>query len=211
MDVSATTWTNRPSGAEQSIAALLIATAFPSPGPGSPTSRCSTSPTRPPTTGTRTPASPSAMFEREFAAYLGVAPRRRRAALHLGAAPRHAGPRHRPGRRGDRARVHLGGHRRAARLRRRDPGVRRHRPATRGASSADSLEQLHHAADQGDRHRRPLRRRSRHGRASRAVAAATGLPDHRGRRAGHRLDAGRAARPARSATSPSSASTAPRR
>ena len=67
------------------------------------------------------------MFEREFAAELGVAPRRRRAALHVGAAPRHPGARHRPGRRGHRARVDLGGHRRAAGLRRRDPGLRRHR------------------------------------------------------------------------------------
>ena len=95
----------------------------------------------------------------------------------------------------------MGGHRRTPRVRRRDPGLRRYRPATRGASSAESVERCLTPRTKADRHGRPLRRHPRHGRVA-GGRRRPARPDHRGRRAGHRLDAGTGAgRPARSATS----------
>ena len=56
--------------------------------------------------------------------------------------------------------------------------------------SADSVERCITPADQGHRHRRPLRRRARHGRDRRRRRGERHA-DHRGRRAGHRLDVAR--------------------
>ena len=116
-------------------------------------------------------------FEHESAAFLGVPARHRCRERHGRARPLARGAGHRPRRRGDLSRVHVLRDRRGDRTRRRDARVRGHRPRhpeprSRGRRGA------HHAADEGDHARAPLRAH----RTARRARGRSGFPSSRTRR-----------------------------
>ena len=146
-------------------------TAFPSPGRGSPSSKSTTSPRPRRTTGTATPANRSALSSRrEFADYLGVdlaaAVPHCTSALHLAMLALGIGP-------GDEVIVPestwvaTAPHRSSMSARPRSSPTSIPTP---GACRPTRSQSAISAADQGDRHRRPLRRHARHGRRSGRVA-----------------------------------------
>ena len=111
------------------------------------------------------------------------AARRRGVELHRGAAPRLPRGGRRPGRRGDRAGVHVRGDRRGGDLLRRDAGVRRHPRPARPVARPGGRRAPDHAAHEG---RRVGALRRLPGAGRRAAGAV--------RRARHRADRGRRAR-----------------